>query len=221
MRLKFLPLKKVLLVDDHAFLRDALALVMLQTFPDAQVLQAGDLVTTRLMLQAHGDVDLVLLDLALPDGDGLQALPGIRHHTQARIVVMSADERRQTVLAALEAGACGFLPKTLPSADMLTALRRVLEGVLYVPHLSLPEPANPPRASGDPNFSPRQREVLALLVVRGTTNKEIARELGIAESTVKAHLTAIFEALGVSTRIQVLVEVARRGLRVDPYSRGG
>lgn len=211
-------MKKVLLVDDHAFLRDALAAVMLLSFPHARIVQVGSLAAARRALRDHLDVDLVLLDLKLPDGDGLLALPELRQQTQAWIVVMSADERRQTVCAALDGGASGYLPKTLPGDEMLAALRRVLDGGVYVPALmSGARPEEPP-VEADPTLSPRQREVLALLVA-GAANKVIARELDIAETTVKSHVTAIFEAFGVASRTQVVVEVARRGLRVEPHQR--
>jgi DNA-binding NarL/FixJ family response regulator len=209
--------KKVLLVDDHAFLRDALAEVMLRYFPRAQVLQVGTLQAARCLLGEHADLDLVLLDLSLPDGDGLQALPALRQSTAAWIVVMSADERIETVNAALDAGAAGYLPKTLGGDEMLAAVRRVLDGGVYVPALAIG--ANPALASlrSEPMLSPRQREVLALLVA-GAANKVIARELDIGEATVKSHVAAIFEEFGVTSRTQVVVEFARRGLRIDPHS---
>ena len=120
--------KKVLLVDDHAFLRDALAEVMLRYFAQVEVLQAGSLEAAGSLIGTHADLDLVLLDLSLPDGDGLQALPAMRQTTAAWIVVMSADERVETVNAALDGGAAGYLPKTLGSDEMLAAVRWVLDG---------------------------------------------------------------------------------------------
>ncbi len=198
----------MLLVDDHAFLREALAEVLLQSFPQAMVLQAGTLAAAHRLAAQHSGLDLVLLDLKLPDGDGLQALPALRQATAARIVVMSADERVETVTAALDAGAAGYLPKTLGGADMLAAVRRVLAGGVYVPALA--QAGQRDGTAAEAVLSPRQREVLAWLVA-GAANKVIARELEIAEATVKSHVTAIFVALGVTGRTRVVVEVARRG----------
>ncbi len=211
-------MKKVLLVDDHAFLRDALAEVMRRQFPQAQVLEAGTLQATRSLLAVHADVELLLLDLSLPDGNGLQALPGLHRATAARIVVMSADERIETVNAALEAGAAGYLPKTLGGDSMLAAVQRVLAGGVYVPALAFGARAALPLTEPAPTLSPRQRDVLGWLVA-GAANKVIARELDIAEATVKSHVTAIFEAFGVANRTQVVVEVARRGWLVEPQRK--
>jgi DNA-binding NarL/FixJ family response regulator len=206
---------RVLLVDDHAFLRDALAEVMLRSFPQAAVLQAGTLAAAHQMLAEHAQLDLVLLDLNLPDGNGLQALPALRLATAARIVLMSADERLETVTAALDAGAAGYLPKTLGGADMLAAVGLVLAGGVYVPPSALGHSGG---VAAPPSLSPRQREVLGWLLA-GAANKVIARELEIAEATVKSHVTAIFEAFGVSSRTRVVVEVARRGLLLDIHPR--
>lgn len=211
-------MKKVLLVDDHAFLRDALAEVMLRYFPQAEVLQVGTLQAAYSRLGEHADLDLVLLDLSLPDGDGLKELPAFRQATAARIVVMSADERVETVNAAIDGGAAGFLPKTLGGDEMLAALRRVLDGGVYVPAPALGSRTYGLSERSEPPLSPRQRDVLAWLVA-GAANKIIARELDIAEATVKSHVSAIFEAFGVSSRTQVVVEFARRGLCIPAQPR--
>ena len=211
-------MKKVLLVDDHAFLRAALAEVMLRRFPQAEVFQVGSLEAAHRQLGEHPDLDLVLLDLGLPDGDGLQALPDLLQATAARIVIMSADGRLETIHAALDSGAAGFLPKTLGGDEMLAAVRQVLEGGVYVPTVAFGARRTLASTWADLALSPRQREVLAWLVA-GAANKVIAKELDIAESTVKTHVAAIFEGFGVASRTQVVVEVARRGLRIDSFPR--
>jgi DNA-binding NarL/FixJ family response regulator len=197
---------KVLLVDDHAFLREALADVLRRLFPQAELLQAGSLETARSMLRGHADIELVLLDLKLPDGDGLLALPSLLTQTNARVVVMSADERHETIRAALQAGAAGYLPKTLDGDVMLSGLRKVVAGGHYAPQTEIDGADSPPRTS----LSPRQTAVLALLI-NGASNKTIARELDITEATVKSHVSAIFNCFGVNSRTQVLAAVARRG----------
>lgn len=214
-------MKKALLVDDHAFLRDALALLMAQEFPFLTLLQAGDLAQARQLLALHPDVQLVLLDLTLPDGHGLDLLPQLRATTDATLVVMSADDSNETILAAIQAGAAGYIPKTLESARMLAALRVVMAGGVYLPpRLLAPPPAAPvaPSGSRDPadlGFSPRQGEVLRMLI-EGKPNKLIARALDMSESTVKTHLAAIFRKLDANSRTQAVVAAARLGLRLVP-----
>jgi len=172
------------------------------------------------LLEVHRDVDLLLLDLQLPDGDGLDALAGLRIASGARLVVMSADDQPDTIRCALEAGASGYLPKTLGSGDMLAAVKEVLQGGIYVPASALaavPCTDGPQELEGL-GLSPRQTEVLSLLV-EGVANKGIARELDISEATVKSHISAILYQFGVATRTQVVVAMARRGWRVAHRSR--
>ena len=216
-------MKKALLVDDHAFLRDALARVMMQEFPFLQLLQAGTLAEARAALEAQPDVGLVLLDLSLPDGHGLDVLPQLRTTTGATLVVMSADDRSATILAAIQAGAAGYIPKTLESARMLDALRVVMSGGVYLPPKLLDVSADRPpgmatatvREPRDLGLSPRQGEVLRMLI-EGKPNKLIARELDMSESTVKTHLAAVFRKLEATSRTQAVVAAARLGLRLVP-----
>lgn len=211
-------MKKALLVDDHVFLREALALVMGREFPFLELLQAGNLAEARAALDAHADVELVLLDLNLPDGHGLAAVPQLRERTQATLVVISADDSHDTVLAAIQAGAAGYIPKTSASNAMLEALRVVMAGGVYLPRTLL-DAAPPPNIADGPDLglSPRQGDVLRMLI-EGKSNKLISRELAISESTVKTHLAAIFRRLDASTRTQAVVAAARLGLRLAPAS---
>jgi DNA-binding NarL/FixJ family response regulator len=217
------PMKKALLVDDHAFLRDALSMRMAQELPFLTLLQAGSLAQARQLLQDHADVQLVLLDLTLPDGHGLDLLPQLRAATGATLVVMSADDSSETILAAIQAGAAGYIPKTLESAHMLEALRVVMAGGVYLPPKLLagagsnaPGMAAPrARDPADLGLSPRQGDVLRMLI-EGKPNKLISRELEMSESTVKTHLAAIFRKLDANSRTQAVVAAARLGLRLVP-----
>jgi DNA-binding NarL/FixJ family response regulator len=227
---------KVLLVDDHALLRDGVALVMDREFADLQLLQAGTLAEARAAIARHADVQLVLLDLTLPDGDGLAALPWLREAAPgARLVALSADESIDTVMAAINAGAAGFIPKSIASGAMLDALRTVLGGGIYLPSAAIERRATPRTTSraADPagwtprpmspeaiGFSPRQADVLRLLV-DGKANKVIGRELEMSESTVKTHLAAIFRKLDAASRTQAVVAAARLGLRLGPAEAAG
>jgi DNA-binding NarL/FixJ family response regulator len=217
---------KLLLVDDHALLRDGLALLMAQQFEGVQVLQAGTLAEAHLALRAHPDVRLVLLDLGLPDGNGIDALPRLRDEApQAILVALSADEKRETVLAAIAAGAAGYIPKTSQSGAMLQALHVVLSGGVHLPAAVLEQRASERpgataaggahRSPEDLGLSPRQLDVLKLLV-EGKSNKLIARDLLMSESTVKTHLEALFRRLGANSRTQAVVAAARLGLRLNP-----
>ena len=215
---------KLLLIDDHALLRDGLALVMAREFVGLQLLQAGTLSEARALLQADPDVRLVLLDLTLPDGHGIEAMPSLRDVAPtAMLVALSADERRETVMAAIGAGASGFIPKTAESGVMLEALRVVLAGGVYLPPSVLERrTAERPGASAwspapqrpeDVGFSPRQADVLRALI-EGKPNKAISRDLALSESTVKTHLAAIFRKLDANSRTPAVMAAARLGLRL-------
>ncbi|HKW84852.1 MAG TPA: response regulator transcription factor [Burkholderiaceae bacterium] len=215
---------KVLLVDDHALLRDGIALLMANEFPDLDLLQAGTLAEARAAIGRHDDIRLVLLDLTLPDGSGLAELPWFAEAApQARLVALSADESKETVLGAISAGAAGYVPKSVQSGAMLEALRNVLDGGVHLPEAvtdrrATPRPDSParvpkPLGPEDLGFSPRQADVLRMLI-DGKPNKAISRELEMSESTVKTHLAAIFRKLEANSRTQAVVAAARLGLRL-------
>ena len=220
---------KILLVDDHPLFLDGLALLFAQEFRQAEVLQAHSLAAALSTLQADATVGWVLLDLGLPDSDGMQALQRVRETSpEATCVVMSADERPATILAAIDLGAAGFLPKTTRQGELLRALRLMMGGGVYLPASVLamqpnavpddaPETAESVDALG---LSPRQGDVLRLLI-EGKPNKAICRDLGLSESTVKTHLAAIFRKLGANSRTQAVVAAARLGLRLQPSAMGG
>ena len=206
---------KCLLVDDHALVRDALALLIALQHPDVDLRHAGRLREAREVLAAEPDVDLVLLDLALPDSTGLATLQALREIApDARTVVLSADGRPETVLAAIDAGAAGFIPKSTESRLLREALATVLRGGVHVPPMTLAEHPAPPGQPASPDqlgLTLRQIDVLRMLV-DGRSNKLIARELDLSPSTVKTHLEAIFQRLHVNSRTQAVVAAARLGL---------
>jgi DNA-binding NarL/FixJ family response regulator len=214
---------KTLLVDDHALLRETLATVISLTWPSLQLLQAGSLAEARDQCDTHPDLQLVLLDLGLPDAQGLQSLQELQTHApQARHVVLSAHDQPAVVLQAIDAGAAGFVSKTADLAQMKAALRRVLEGGIHLPPgLELPDPEPTAEPSAGPisgavveaALTQRQREVLGLLV-DGLPNKSISRRLGLSGSTVKTHMEAIYRHLGVHSRSQAVVAAARLGLHL-------
>lgn len=218
---------KVLLVDDHALIREALRSVFADVRPQAKVFDAVGRAQALEHAELHGDLALIVLDLALPDGNGLDLLMELRSRfPNANVVVLSASNEARTVAKALRLGAQGFIPKSAPYAVMIAAFQLVLAGGIYVPAeiLAAVRDAVPDdllTVTPDDNgqdlaslaLTERQREVLSLLV-QGKSNKCICRELQIAEPTVKNHITAILKALKVSSRTEAMAAVAvRRPLR--------
>jgi len=210
---------KILVADDHPLIREAFRHLLAELAPGASVLEAGDCETTRRLAAEHPDLDLVLLDLRLPGPGGLVTLDNLRHeHPALPVVVVSAVEDPMAIRNVLTHGAMGFIPKSSSNDVMLNALRLVLSGGRYLPadllatdgSISPPGPANPEEL----HLTDRQREVLALMV-QGKSNKLICRELGLAEATVKIHVTAILRALKVASRAQAIVAVNRLGLTPD------
>ncbi len=225
---------KFLIVDDHPLVREALAAVLLQLRPGAAVVHAATGAAARAALQDGEAVDLVLLDLRLPDGSGLALLPAIAaQHIGTAVVVLSGDLDRATVQQALAAGAVGCIPKTEPRDVLASALALVLAGGVYVPPLALqggPAPAPAGAATGlapragpaptpaDLGLTGRQLDVLALLM-QGKNNKLICRALGLAEPTVKNHVSAILRTLGVDSRTEAVLAVSRLGWTLPDQPR--
>jgi DNA-binding NarL/FixJ family response regulator len=204
---------KLLIIDDHSIMRAGLAALLTQHAAGTEVLEAGDAASGLAVVEAHADIDAVFLDLMLPGEDGISALKKIsERRPDLPVVLLSSSENPEDVRRALAAGALGYLPKSATPQTLLSALRLVLAGEIYVPPLVLNEPASTGQRQRQPGprtaLTERQIAVLRLLG-RGLSNKEIGRELDVSERTVKAHVTAIFKALGVFTRGQA-VEAARR-----------
>ena len=206
---------KLLLIDDHALFREGVAALVEQRMPGVALHLAGDLNAARSVLAAHPDCRLALLDLGLPDSHGLDGIARLRELAPALpIVVLSADDRPETVLGAIDRGAAGFIPKSADSAAFAGALREVLDGRVHLPRQALLGADTAQADDGEAlGLSPRQVDVLRLLV-EGRSNKMIMRELDLSESTVKTHLQAIFRRLGVSSRTQAVVAAARLGFQL-------
>jgi len=211
---------KILLADDHALFREGMRHVLRQLTDGVEIIEASDCAQALDAADAHEDIALVLLDLNMPGRNGFAALETLsREHLTLPIVVLSGSENRADMQRALEGGAMGFIPKSATAAVMLSALRLVLAGGVYVPP-ELVQPgeaeAAPTPTESRPALTPRQIDVLAR-VVEGKRNKAIGVELGLSEATVKAHITAVFKALGVTNRIQAARAAER--LRLKPTAR--
>ena len=214
---------KALLVDDHALIRDALRAVLVELKPDVLVEEASNGESALRLAQEHPDLDLVLLDLNLPDGDGLAVLNTLRRRrSNAAVVILSAFNDREHVVTALRAGASGFIPKSAKREVMLSALNLVFSGGIYIPPEVLPldinaheSPALPaqPRAPALPvdlGLTERQLEVLALMM-QGKSNKAICRALDLAEPTVKSYVTSILRALKATNRTEAVIAAGSLG----------
>ena len=214
---------KILVVDDHALIRHAMQGLLRELDADIEVLEAGNCADALATADQHPDLGLILLDIKLPGMSGLDALVIFRdRHPAIPVVVLSASQSRDDVMRAIDAGAMGFIPKSQPSRVVINALRLVLAGGVYLPVEILAASAASgakaaaPGASCTPaslGLTERQAEVLSLLI-QGKPNKIICRELGLAEGTVKIHVTAILKALGVANRTQAVIAVSRLGLRL-------
>jgi two-component system nitrate/nitrite response regulator NarL len=197
---------KILIVDDHPLFRAGFHAVLEQSSLDAGVLSVSSVPEALQALEQDGDIGLVLLDIHLKGDDGFNALKviGTRFPTTACILI-SGDEQDGVASRAVTAGASGFIPKSFTADEMIAAINRVLAGEIFVPESS--SAAAAPEQAG---LTLRQLEVISMLG-RGFSNKEIARALDVAERTVKAHVSAVFEALNVRNRTQAVLVAQRRG----------
>ena len=209
----------ILLVDDHTLFREALLHVLNQLASQVVVLEAANAEEAAQLISHTRNLDLVLLDIDLPGVDGLTALPGLRELSPTvPIVVLSGSEASSHVKQALDNGAVGYIPKSCSSHEMLSALRIVLQGDVYIPPKllgKLGESALSLAVSSNNDnlqtvLTARQIEVLELMA-RGLPNKSIAKTLNLAEGTVKLHVAAILRAVGARNRTEAVIEATRLG----------
>ena len=212
---------KILLIDDHPLLRGGMRYLLRSLDADLEMDEAANSAQGLELAAAHS-YDLVLLDLRMPGLNGMDALAALRAVVpDTPLVVLSGEDDPAVVRAAIEGGAMGFIPKSSSPDVLIQALRLVLAQGVYLPPAVLaaarpaPAPAPPP-APADPMLSgltPRQMDVLRC-VIKGKPNKTIARELDVSEGTVKAHLSAVFQALGAHNRTEAVYAAAKLGLRL-------
>ena len=209
---------KILIVDDHGLVREGLQAILSRSELGAQYVEAWDAASLWSQLQQHADIDLVLMDIQLPETSGLSLLADItQRFPLLPVIMLSADHDAGIVQHSLEQGARGFLPKSSLNEVLVSAIRLVAAGGVYVPPEALQKPAirsAPPAPLAHPEplavanvaslgFTARQSEVLGLLL-QGMSNKQICRALDLAEPTVKIHVRGILRTLGVSSRAEVI-----------------
>lgn len=202
---------KLLIIDDHPLISEGLRLIAADVEADMQLLLVGSAGEGLELAARHKDLDLVLLDLTLPDMHGSRALKEFsRRFPFLPVVILSASQSSEDMDFARQAGAMGYITKATKRETMIQAIKQVLAGETYFPS-DAPTDRAMDSSAVRLALTPRQIEVLRL-VIEGKSNKEIARLLNIAEPTTKAHITAVFKALNVDNRTKAAHLAYRLGL---------
>ncbi|WP_027948066.1 response regulator [Litchfieldella anticariensis] len=210
---------KLLIADDHPLFREAIGRVIRDGFEDAVLLETQDLDSTLALTQQHEDLDLILLDLNMPGMNGLAGLIQLRNEAPTiPVVIISAEEEKQVILQAVTYGAVGFITKSSPREQMTKAIAQILDGNIYLPSDIIRASGNSSSRStsrDEHTVTAQQLEMLTRKqlqvlehMTRGESNKMIAYHLDIAETTVKAHVSAILRKLGVHNRVQAILSAS-------------
>jgi DNA-binding NarL/FixJ family response regulator len=200
---------KILIVDDHTVLREGLALLLKQANPETITIEASSAQAALNLIEDHPDVDVLLFDLMMPGIHGPQAISMLlKKQPTVPVIVLSSSEEPADVRNAIAAGALGYVPKSAGQRALISAIQMVLNGEIYIPKLMLNESIGNSKehqiqsdAKRNSGLTTRQIEIL-VFISEGHSNKAIARDLGLSEKTVKAHITAIFKELNVVNRTQ-------------------
>ncbi len=203
---------KILVVDDHALVREGLQQVLQGLQEQVEVLQAANCGQAFDIALNNPDLDLILLDFHLPDMTGLEALRilGLKH-PELPVLILSASSDVMMMRQVLNAGACGFVTKSSLSDELLFAVKKVLEGEVYLP-MELRQDEGSESSLDVSKLTQRQELVLRELL-DGRSNREISNTLNISEETVKSHVAAILRHFDVQNRTQAVVAAARFGYR--------
>jgi DNA-binding NarL/FixJ family response regulator len=209
-----MPESTLLVADDHPLFRAAVIHVLRESLPQFQVLEAASAATLGAALQQHPEIELVLLDLAMPGARGFSALLHVRgEYPDVPVIVISSNDHPRVIRRAQQFGAAGFIPKSAPAEAIGTAVGEVLDGGSWFPPMAAERSeADAELAVRLAQLTPQQFRVL-LCLADGLLNKQIAHELGLAENTVKVHVTAILKKLECYSRTQAAVLV--KGLETD------
>lgn len=220
---------KILIADDHALFREGLHYTLKTLGDNVEILEASNGMEAIQIVRHFPDLDLVLLDLDMPGMDGYQGLAQLREsYPELPVAIVTASEYEQDMVRVMDYGAAGYIPKSSTSKDMLDAIRKILDGETYTPDLAAtsgtfhirngmtetPQPPSAPTPALEKfHLTPRQREVL-MLMCEGLSNKGIANRLGMAEGTVKIHVTAILKAMSAGNRTQAVIMAREAGAMI-------
>ena len=204
---------KVLIADDHRLMLHAVRLALAES-DDIEIVGEADSGTKVLPLVGQTDPDIVLLDVRMPGMDGLTVLERLRErHPKVRVAMLSAVDDATVVRAALSRGASAFIVKHIDPRDLAAAVRQAIEGAVFQPLGLLESQSN--GNGNDADLSKRELTILQALQ-SGLSNKQIAKELFLAEQTVKFHLTNIYRKLGVNNRTEAVRYAYEHGLVEHP-----
>lgn len=206
---------KILIADDHALFRDGLALRLEQIVPDAAIAQAGGYSQVLKILKTDNRFDVLILDVEMQDMPWLEGLKKIKEAApQIKIIVISAAENSNTIRSILSAGIKGYISKRADLNVFRNAFKLILDGGTYVPpnlieNIAINNPCE--RRAASKTLTARQSQVLQL-IAQGKSNKQIAYDMGVSESTVKLHINALLRSLQVNNRTQAVVTAQKIGL---------
>ena len=218
---------KILIVDDHALVRRGMHYVVKEGFPDAEVVEAESAAAALEQMQSGSEVDLALVDVRMPDLDGLELLRTLKaDNPDMPVIMLSTYDNAPYVKRALADGAAGYLLKDATPEDLSQAINVAMSGSgnvlsprviqnLFEEHEASGKDQTSNGRRGEYNLTQREHDILALLA-EGRANREIAQRLYLSEKTVKAHLAAIFRKLGVTNRTQAAMMAVQMGVGPIP-----
>jgi DNA-binding NarL/FixJ family response regulator len=215
---------RLVIADDHPLFRDALRQAVASVVPSAKIDEAGSFEDLTALLEQDSELDLILLDLTMPGISGFSGLIYLRAQYPAiPVVIVSASDDGGTIRRSLDFGASGFIPKRFGVETLRDAIVKVMDGDVWIPpDTDLTSPADPEMMRLRDRLvtlTPQQVRVLMMLS-EGLLNKQIAYELGVSEATVKAHVSAILQKLGVESRTQAVIAASKIELGQWPQTAG-
>jgi len=210
---------KILIADDHALFRDGLSLHLERLEPQAVIFQAGSFSQVMKIINDEKKLDLIIIDLDMPDMNWETALQEIMNKRgNARVAIISATEDTRSIRKAMEKGISGYIPKRADTKVLTGALKLIMDGGTYLPpsildngNINGVNMSSVSRSRNGKTLTNRQSQVLEL-VAQGMSNKQIAYEIGVSEATVKLHINALLRAVGATNRTQAVITAQKMGL---------
>ena len=209
---------KILIADDHALFRDGLSIHLERLEPQAVIFQAGSFSQVMKIINDEKKLDLIIIDLDMPDMNWETALQEIINKSYgAKVVIISATEDTRSIRKAMDKGISGYIPKRADTKVLTGALKLIMDGGTYLPPSILENGvingiiSSSPRSRNGRTLTNRQAQVLEL-VAQGMSNKQIAYEIGVSEATVKLHINALLRAVGATNRTQAVITAQKMGL---------